>query len=50
MEFGPEVTGKDKTTKMLLNDQDKVMSCKIKISQVTCIFSRMKGEELTIGC
>ena len=48
MEFGPEVTGKDKTTKMLLNDQDKVMSCKIKISQV--IFSRMNGEGLTIGC
>ena len=24
VEFGPEVTGKDQTTKMLLNDQDKV--------------------------
>ncbi|XP_067016760.1 vacuolar protein sorting-associated protein 33B-like isoform X1 [Acropora muricata] len=26
VEFGPEVTGKDQTTKMLLNDQDKVFS------------------------
>ena len=24
VEFGPEVTGKDQTTKMLLNDQDQV--------------------------
>lgn len=24
VEFGPEVTGKDQKTKMLLNDQDKV--------------------------
>lgn len=26
VEFGPEVTGKDQTTKMLLNDQDQVFS------------------------
>ena len=26
VEFGPEVTGKDQKTKMLLNDQDRVIN------------------------
>ena len=36
MEFGPEVTGKDQTTKMLLNDQDKVICFASSVDGVTC--------------
>lgn len=50
VEFGPEVTGKDKTTKMLLNDQDKVF-CDIRDRHFSNVFGYLsqKTKEVQSG-